>query len=105
MNNIFMFAEMPQIQALFTIPMASGKRFYSTSLPSFVVFATSFFMFLLTVLIMQRSISWTPVNKIPCKYHFEHEENYHNSINSRSSPKWLPTVSKQFLVVINTWLK
>ena len=53
-------------------------------------------VFLLSVLI----ISWPPVNKNPCKYHFERD-----SINSPSRPECLPTVSKQFLVAINTVVK
>ena len=53
-----------------------------TSLASFVSRASGFFVFLFSVFIIQRSISWTPVNKIPCKYNFEREENYHHSINT-----------------------
>lgn len=54
------------------------------SLTSYVACVTSFFAFLLNILIMQRSISWSPLNKRLCKYNFERKENYRrNSINSR----------------------
>ena len=35
---------------------------------------------LLNVFIMQRSICWNPVNNTLCKYNFEREGNYRNSI-------------------------
>ena len=75
----FMFPLTPQIHSLFTILAGSGKHFH-LSLTSFVAHVASFFVFL----IMQRSISWNPVNKTLCKYHLEHEENYCNSKKSRS---------------------
>ena len=83
------------IHALFTIPAASAKHLYP-SLASFVAYATNFFVFLLSLLIMQRSISWNQVNKTLSKYHFKREENYRNSINSRSRPKSLPSVETLF---------
>ena len=80
-----MLAVTPQIHALFTISAGSGKAL-----------VTSLLVFLLNVLIMQRSISWNPVNKSLCKCHFERGKNYRNSINSRSCPQYLPTVYIMF---------
>ena len=54
----FMFPMTPEIHSLFTILAGSGKHFHP-SLMSFVARVASFFVFL----IMQRSISWNPVNK------------------------------------------
>ena len=92
-----MLAVTPKIHALFTIPAGSGKAL-----------VTSLFVFLLNVLIMQRSISWNPVNKSLCKCHFQREENYRNSINSGSCPQYLPTVYimfRYFLGLPNTLQK
>ena len=89
-----MLAVTSQIHALFTIPAASAKHLYP-SLESFPACATSFLVFPLNVLIMERSISWDTVNKT----HFECEENYRNSINGRSRPECLATVYTMFLIL------
>ena len=53
---------------------------------------------------MQWLISLNPVNKTIRKCHFEREENYRNSVNSRSRPECLPSVYTMFSHSLDTQL-